>query len=270
MRLLDHMFQRLQICSPDYIFNFQLFSSGNEKGFTFLYKKLYRPSFYFASRLLNDNLDIDCIVQDAFLYAWTRRDRLKNVSHLFFSIKLFIKYRCIRYRKYNWQRNSIYIDVNKIEQSFCCYLENENSNHSEGYAEELFTLLENAMSYLPATRKNVIILYKKGLSVNRISKHLGVSSQRVTSELKKGIASLKLIFPTLQKAYQASKKKKALPVGNFEAYLNERQTNICILYYINEQPFSTISRQLGLTPFEILKEHYAAMNILNSVKNKKL
>ncbi len=270
-RFENPMIHRFQIPSSEDFVHFQLFISGNEKGLAYLHRLLYRSTFSFASHLLKDNFEIDCIVQDAFLFAWERRERIENLNHFCSSIKLFIKRRCSRYRVNNWRKNSLLMDFYYTEH-ISRYGHDPETEFADrvdkGSTKELLKLLENAMPYLPATRKNFLELHHKGLSHQKISKHLGVSCQKVTWEMRKSNRLLKLILPTLHKAHQASQRTASIPVANYEAYLNKQQAQFCTLYYKNKLSFGLISEELGLAPFELLKLHYSAMNILNRIRKK--
>jgi RNA polymerase sigma factor (sigma-70 family) len=263
------MISQLQAWSTDDLINFHLFISGNEKGFTYLYKRLYKPSLYYAYSLIEDNIEIDCITQDAFLYVWQRRNKIENLNHFYASVRLFVKWGCIRYAAKHKRNSSVLANFYNIGHTYKRIAETEVADLiDENPTDELIELLTNAIQYLPATRKNILTLYQNGVSPQQISKHLGVSCRKVNTEMKKSVVALKHIMPTLQKAHQARQDIR-MPVANYEAYLNKKQAQICTLYYKNKQPFSFISQELGLAPFELVKEHYEAMQILSKVKTNK-
>jgi len=255
--------------SNEDVTNFKLFILGDEKGFTHLHRKLYKSFLNFAYRLLDDNIDVDCIVQDAFLFAWQRRDQIKDLKHFYLSIRLHVRMSCFRYWNYNQKRKLLYLNYYNIERVSCNDWECESPDRDDlQHNEELLELLERAIPYLQVTTSDMIKLYQKGLSFKKIAKLFDISYQRVVYEIKTGVLEIRFALPSLKKAYRANQKKRIMPVANYEAYLTEQQAKICTLYYKNNMAFSSISKELNLAPFDLLKEHYTAMNILNRVTKK--
>ena len=61
--------------------DFELFASGYELGLTSLYNQLSRSIYRYGMMLVKDEFIVNSIIQEAFLKAWTFRERLTSLDH---------------------------------------------------------------------------------------------------------------------------------------------------------------------------------------------
>ncbi|MEE8523025.1 MAG: sigma-70 family RNA polymerase sigma factor [Thermoanaerobaculia bacterium] len=147
-------------------------AAGSESAFSRLHQRLGRPLFSTAVRMLHDAEDAAEVLQETFLYAWSRADSY-DPSRAAVStwLALILRSRCIdRLRRREYQRKM----RSSIEQE-----KPENQCDPAGFDrllnQQRRRCLNQAMEQLPAAQKQVLELaYYRGLTQREIADKVGV------------------------------------------------------------------------------------------------
>lgn len=247
--------------SPEDHKYFRLFTQGNERGLSYLEKRLHSYIFNYARNIIVNNFEINSILQDAFIKAWNYRANISDIQHLLNYLKFWIKWAC-----YDWIRKSKMhhiVPAELNEQQLISIYDSAEEADQENIAQIRLELIEQAITCLPRNKEIIMTLWKSGLSYNSIAKAQNTSSQHIAVEFKKSIAHLKRINDRLAKAALAESKRPQLALADYEVYFDERQSKIFRLYYEKAYSFQKISELLHLTPFQLQRQHSKIKDIIN-------
>ena len=263
--------QQTSYNKPEDIKHFQMFINGNQRGFDFIYKRLYKPVFRYGISILNDDFKINTILQDTFILVWERREKMESVLHIFRFIRLCVRWKSFAYfrsREAKCRRFNLSFDFYRNDSTSSCDPYEEIMREKKGLQEEFLDLIEKSIPYLPRNRRVFLQLYKLGYSPKKISRRLGISYQFVTSELSKSIRTLKILCERQKMADDAGKERRITWVSYYEIYLDKLQASIIRLYYEENNSFGMISRKLNVTPFQVMKQYNLSKRILDTLKEK--
>lgn len=176
--------------------HFELFRSGYEIGFNYIYERLYKPVLYYANRITGDEFANHTIVQEAFLRAWQFRERMTSMLHLFRFIRLCTRWGCYDYfrqpanRFYRQLIHPEYLEDFKAA-AYDPEIESENTSFSAMELERL-KLVKDAIPFLPGNRQTIMTLYfRYGLSLKEIAIRFAAPYQHISQEVQESISALK-------------------------------------------------------------------------------
>ena len=97
----------------DQQYYFNKFQQGNEKGLEFFYKRLYPSLYHKGLRYIKDDINADCIVNEAFLRLWLVRKSISDSDQIEEFLKKLTSNACKAYYKTStnrFQRNMLRLD----------------------------------------------------------------------------------------------------------------------------------------------------------------
>ncbi len=146
-----------------------------------LYEDFFPALCVFANRFIQDESVAKDIVQDAFLYCWTKK--IDVTSSLAAKSYLF-KY--VRNRSLNYLRDSHVVSEDKIKTKM-----HPNYFRDLVIEEETYQLIYEAIKLLPPKGKSVIEMTLDGLKNHEIAKKMGVSVNTVKTTKKRAFNTLR-------------------------------------------------------------------------------
>lgn len=247
---------------------FQLFLQGDQRAFTHIHLTLYKPIFNFARKIMQNKFEIESIIQDAFLFIWNHRERMKSMDHLKRYIRRRVRWDCLSYLR-NGIGRTISLDLyNDISTKFTVYDPEIEGvlQETARVEEENLKLIEQAIACLPQNQKTVMELRLRGFKYKMIAERTGMSYQKISGEEKAAIKKMKSETTRLIVLIAASQKRKIISVADFEIYLTLRQIEIFRLKYEKGFTMAQISEALGITLWEALQYHFEGRQKLKKVK----
>lgn len=255
--------------------NFASFKEGDEKGLEFFYKRLYPALYFYSFRYIKDDINADCIVNEAFLRLWLLRKSIDDSDHIEAFIKKLTTQACKEfYRTSNnrFQRNMLRLDEIENYDDFMFRCDPEIDGDTEVlYQEELekeqkerWTKLEALIPNLTQDQQLFVRLcLKYSFNYDRIAWHIGgISDYQVARKVEKTLESLKAIFTNSQKLEIAGKNNRF----RFEGDLNDEQSSILHMRYQLQYSFEEISSALNLDQGYIQKVFVSACIKIKRVK----
>lgn len=242
--------------------HFWLFKAGNERSFNYIYELLSMPVFRFARKKIQDEFEIGTIIQDAFLLVWNRRNEMKNITHIKRYIYNRVGWDCDSYHKKRPRQWTLPLDLYQDNGiSLAVYDPQKEIAQREKVLveQEQISLIEKAIPYLPANKKMLIELRKRGFSYKKIAQQAGQRYQSIVHKEKVIIKDLKSIIIRLEKVHIASKNRPTIPIADYAIYLSPLQRQVLKLQYENQYSINEISNELNLTQFQVLDQHVKAM-----------
>jgi RNA polymerase sigma-70 factor (ECF subfamily) len=159
--------------------------NGEEKAYKFLLNKFHRKLNAYALTLVNDHSMAQDIVQNVFLKTWKNRNKLNPE----FSIQSFL-YKSI-YNEFinSYQQNRAMM---LLQQKYVESMHQVVETTDESSIEQMLTIINREIEYLPPKCQQVFILSKKeGLTNIEIAEHLDVSIKTVEAQISKAFKILK-------------------------------------------------------------------------------
>ncbi|MDB4583545.1 RNA polymerase sigma-70 factor [Draconibacterium sp.] len=164
---------------------FEKIKSNDEKAFEHLFHKYYSHLCLFASRILQDEISAEEIVQDFFVKLWEKRKQLTIET----SVKSYL-YRSIKNLCLNHiEHNSIKL---RHAQTVLAKHDNHLSNE-DGYTEvDLAKKIEESILSLPEKRREIFRLSREeGLKYREIAEKLNISIKTVEAQMVLAIKTLR-------------------------------------------------------------------------------
>lgn len=250
---------------PEFDFEFlNDFAKGDETGLVRLYNLYFISLLKCGLRIISDRFAVENIVQDAFLKAWSFRDRLNSSLHAFRFMRMNVKWACYDYSKQpenRWLEYSEYMDYSAFG-----YLPDFDLEEPVCQDQEMLKSIYEIMPYLPVNRQTILELYfKYGFSYKQIAKRYGSSVASISNELHEGLAYLKKIIHTKKQITPAS-----TPVPSAKHPADEHLTGETLqlfkLRYENKLPFEVIAAKMNLPQPYVQQQYVAAHAKLKQLK----
>lgn len=133
--------------------HFDLFKQGDIKGFEFLYTRMYKRLVRHAGVILQDEAEAASIVNDVFLLAWNRRDKLDSDAHIFRFVRMVSTWKCFAFLKSKAARMGKCTAPLELHEHDTVSLSDQFQEASleemEREQEERHQFLLNAITHLP-------------------------------------------------------------------------------------------------------------------------
>ena len=259
----------------DQQYYFNKFQQGNEKGLEFFYKRLYPSLYHKGLRYIKDDINADCIVNEAFLRLWLVRKSISDSDQIEVFLKKLTSNACKAYYKTStnrFQRNMLRLDEIEDYQEFMCRYDPENEDDSDIlYKEELdkdlkekWIKLETLIPNLTQDQQLFIKLcLKYSFNYERIAWHVGgIYEYQVARKVEKTLEYLKTILTDTQKLEIVGKTSRF----KFEGDLCKEQSSILRMRYELQYSFEEISSALNLDQCYIQKVFVGACTKIKKVK----
>lgn len=249
----------------DYAFHFNKFREGNEKGLEFFYKLWYPRYYYWGLKYIKDDLNADCIVNEAFLRLWLFRQQISSVEQIEGFIKKLTSDGCKAYYKtssHRFQRNMLRLDELENYQEFIG-VEDTNYDIDETIfyqqePDEIKKQWEQIEKVIPNLNTDqqlfVRLCIKYCFDHRRIASHLGgISNYQVAHQLEKILRELKSILTDTKKLGTVKNSQ-----FTFQGDVSEEQSKILRLRYTLGYSFAEIAKELNLTQSHVQQAFAAA------------
>lgn len=144
----------------------------NDKAFLYLYKKYAATLRYFSSKYVDNDIQIEDVIQDAFLNLWEKRYNFKTES----TIKAYL-YKIVRSYSIDTIRSSGIAD--RYAQKIVWEQEEHESFLENIIESETFQMIQSVFNELTPACKEVYQLSLHGKSHEEISRTLDISINTV-------------------------------------------------------------------------------------------
>ncbi len=177
---------------------FESFRKGEERGFDYVHRQLYRALVYFSYQITREADWSADIVSEQFIKAWERRSEFRNFSGL----RSFL-YVSTKNASIDLLRKSKQWEVSRLTEGGSEALVEKNIEHLI-IETETYRQLHLAVESLPAQAREVIrLFYLLGEDYKEIAKRLNLSVNTVRVQKKRALNLLKksviylflLLFP---------------------------------------------------------------------------
>ncbi|MFC4212655.1 sigma factor-like helix-turn-helix DNA-binding protein [Pedobacter lithocola] len=257
-----------------YELHFTKFREGNEKGLEFFYKIWYPILYYRGLRYIKDDVNADCIVNEAFLRLWLFRNKFTAAEQIEVFVKKLTSDGCKAYfkaAKHTFQRNMLRLDELENYQEFIgsedTNFESEDMNCDAEPDEEIkkqWAEVEKVIPNLSTDQQLFIRLcIKYAFDYGRVAWHIGgISDDEVARKVEKTLVCLKAILMDTRKLDGVGKANKC----KFEGDVAGEQLAILRMRYELQYSFEEIARHLNLNQGYIQKTYVDAMAKVRKVK----
>lgn len=163
---------------------FENIQKGDEKAFEQLFNSYYGHLCVFASRIIEDEIAAEEIVQDFFVKFWEKRNQLSVESSLKNYLFRSVKNLCLNFIKHN-----------KIKTQYAQYMisEAEKNNFRDNFIEvDLVKKIEESIQSLPEKRQEIFRMSREeGLKYREIAEKLKISIKTVEAQMGLAIKNLR-------------------------------------------------------------------------------
>ena len=253
---------------------FELLKKGNSTAFERIYVRYNKRIFWFGKQIIKDEFVVECLVQDVFLKLWEYREKMESPDHIFFFLRLVMKYSC--YSHYAKPKNKFFRTVSSLEsyenyQSYLAGYEPADNiqnlidhDRQQHYYEEIIKVLP----LLSDERKHLIELcLKHGFQYKAIANAMGRGITETSNEIKHAIADLKMILNHQDKLVIKTKTVSTVEKQN---QISETQSLILKLRCERKQSFANIAEELELSQKEVHNEFIVAYKFTQQNKVQSL
>ncbi|MET0572776.1 MAG: hypothetical protein ABWZ79_15235 [Pedobacter agri] len=261
----------------DTAIHFEKFRKGNEKGLEFFYQLLYRSIYYYGFRYIKDDVNADCIVNEAFLRLWLCREKITCPEHIETFVRKLTSDGCKAYYKTSssrFHRNMLRLDEIENYQDFVA-----GYDPALEEAADIFDLYEpgekekeqweRVQAVVPnlSTDQQLFIrlCIKYAFDYGQMAWHIGgISDYQVARKVEKTLACLKAVITDTERLGKIKKTSRF----SFEGDVSEEQAAILRMRYELQYSFAEIATALGLDQGYIQKAFAAASLKIKKTKIK--
>jgi len=261
--------------NPTRAVNFTKFKEGNEKGLEFFYKLLYPRIYYYGVKYIKDDVNADCIVNEAFLRLWLSRKIITCPEHIETFVRKLTSDGCRAYYKTSsnrFQRNMLRLDEIENYQDFMFgddpNIENEADVfcHHEPNEEEKkqWERLEAVIPNLSQDQQLFIRLcIKYSFDYGQMAWHIGgISDYQVARRVERTLECLKAVVTNTEKLNKIEKTSRF----RFEGDVSDEQSMILQMRYELQYSFTEIAEALSLDQGYIQKAFASASLKIKKIK----
>lgn len=255
--------------------NFAKFKEGKEKGLEFFYKLLYPSVYYYGFRYIKDDVNADCIVNEAFLKLWLCREKITCPEHIETFVRKLTADGCRAYFKTSssrFHRNMLRLDEIENYQDFVAGYDPELEEAADIFdvyepgekEKEQWAQVQAVIPNLSTDQQLFIRLcIKYGFDYGQMAWHIGgISDYQVARKVEKTLAYLKAVITDTERLGKIKKTSRF----SFEGDVSDEQAAILRMRYELQYSFGEIATALGLDQGYIQKAFAAAS--LKIKKNK--
>lgn len=179
------------------------FKRGNEKATAYFFDLHYKSLCYFATRLVNEQLQAEDIVSDCFLKLWQRRVNFQTAQNIKAFLYISCRNACMNYLQHLKVKTT-------VQEVYLKHLEDgEETILYDIIKTEILGIVSNEIDQLPPQMGKVFrLLYFEGKKTDEVAVELNLSVQTVRNQKTKAIEILK-----------ASLLKKGISAAAYLAFL---------------------------------------------------
>jgi RNA polymerase sigma-70 factor (ECF subfamily) len=164
---------------------FERIKKSDEKAFEILFRKYYGHLCSFATKIINDDLAAEEIVQDFFVKLWEKRELLfieTSIKNYFFRS---VKNLCLNFLQHNKTKlRYAQIVISEVENQFT-----DDNNYPE---PDLSVKIEESINSLPEKRREIFRLSRQnGLKYHEIALKLNISIKTVETQMSLALKTLR-------------------------------------------------------------------------------
>ncbi|MCX2432833.1 hypothetical protein [Pedobacter sp. GR22-10] len=247
--------------------NFTRFKEGKEKGLEFFYNLLYPSIYYYGFRYIKDDVNADCIVNEAFLRLWLCREKITCPEHIKTFVRKLTADGCRAYYKTSlnrFQRSMLRLDEMENYQDFVAGYDpalEEAADIFDVYEpgdeeKEQWARVQAVIPNLSTDQQLFIRLcIKYAFDYGQMAWHIGgISDYQVARKVEKTLACLKAVITDTERFGKIKKTSRF----SFEGDVSEEQAAILRMRYELQYSFDEIATALGLDQGYIQKAFAAA------------
>jgi RNA polymerase sigma-70 factor (ECF subfamily) len=163
---------------------FEIIKQGDEKAFEHLFKTYYAHLCAFASKIIDDEIAAEEIVQEFFVKLWEKRTLLTIDSSVKNYLFRSIKNLCLNFIKHN----------NVRQQHAKHFIAEAETNHfNDNFIEvDLARKIEESIESLPEKRREIFRLSREeGLKYREIADKLKLSVKTVEAQMGLALKTLR-------------------------------------------------------------------------------
>lgn len=149
-----------------------------EENYKAIFENFYRPLVHFAAAHTSENGVAEDIVQEVFVYIWSKELEFEN----FLALKTYL-YRAVLNRCRNQQRNSRLRQIHEqriLEEQE----ESDNSLMNGIIREEVYRQLTAALDCLPPQCRRIYEMAQDGMKSSEIAEELGLAVETIKRQRK--------------------------------------------------------------------------------------
>ncbi|WP_346859208.1 RNA polymerase sigma-70 factor [uncultured Draconibacterium sp.] len=163
---------------------FEKIKQGNERAFEHLFKTYYAHLCVFASKIIEDEIAAEEIVQEFFVKLWEKRTLLTIDSSVKNYLFKSIKNLCLNFIKHNNVR---------LQHAKNFIAEVETNHFSDNFIEvDLARKIEESIESLPEKRREIFRLSREeGLKYREIADKLKLSVKTVEAQMGLALKTLR-------------------------------------------------------------------------------
>lgn len=166
-------------------------SEGNIRAFDKLFISFYPKVKSFLISMLNDENEAEDLAQDAFVRLWQNKANLRNVQNLNAYIYQIVKH--VLYSYLEKRKDVLMIKIEGVAD-----VPSIDEVETLVYTHELEELLDKVINNMPPQRRQIFYMSRKqGLSIDEISKKLGISKRTVETHISLALNSLRKVIAAL-------------------------------------------------------------------------
>ncbi len=159
-------------------------SSGDVNSFSTLFNNYYNPLYIYAYRFVKDISAAENIVQEVFVFLWTKREKIQ----IKYSLKSYL-YTAVRNHSLNHLKQQSFTE--SLDEKPDLHNKSIHSPEDEFIKKEFHLKVQEAIGQLPEKCRQIYLMNRyDNLKYREIAEILGISVNTVKTQLNRALKSL--------------------------------------------------------------------------------
>ncbi|MBO9153352.1 hypothetical protein ACFOTA_14115 [Chitinophaga sp. GCM10012297] len=202
----------------------------------------------YAQSRIDDKFASQSIIQETFLKAWERREKMESAADIRDFIRRGVQWMCDAYLESKegnagWIKKELEAGDDRQAGGHP-----GNGHGNANWRTELQDLLEKTVPRLEKNRQTLLELYKQ----RKFASLVGKSYQLIIREIKDSIDTLKLFIDRLKQAGDNAPVCPVSAVSDYAIYLSPNQLKVLTLYYDAGLNISRIAKAMNLSQAQVM------------------
>ena len=168
---------------------FASFQRGEESGFTYFFKTLYKPVLQYAQGLIDNEPAAEDIVEESFIKLWEKRTSVQSATSVKAYLYAIVRNACIDFLK----KNKSEAKARKEIQGFADMA--TNPLHETITFPDVHLNIEAALVHLPRRKRQIFSMFHlQHKTIAQIAAELNLSTGSVKNQKSRALELLRLYF----------------------------------------------------------------------------
>lgn len=165
------------------------FQCGQESGFTYFFKTLYKPVLHYACSLIDNELAVEDIVEESFIKLWEKRTTVQSAASVKPYLYAIVRNACIDFLRKTKSEAEARKEIQGLSDITTSPLQDATT------FPDIHLNIEAALLHLPQRKRQIFSMFHlQHKTISQIAAELSLSTGSVKNQKSRALELLRLYF----------------------------------------------------------------------------